>query len=61
MPGAPKGQKRMSDLLELGLQMGICHHVVTGSQTQVLLTPEPTLHALDLKLVSEFTTLTNLA
>lgn len=49
MPGAPKGQKRMSDLLELGLQMGICHHVVTGSQTQVLLTPEPTLHALDLK------------
>lgn len=34
--GAYRGQKRAANLLEMGLQMGMKHHVRAGNQTQVL-------------------------
>lgn len=34
--GAYRGQKRAANLLEMGLQMGMKHHVGAGNQTQVL-------------------------
>lgn len=34
--GAYRGQKRAVNLLEMGLQMGMTHHVGAGNQTPVL-------------------------
>lgn len=34
--GTFRGQKRAVNLLEMGLQMGMKHHVGAGNQTQVL-------------------------
>lgn len=36
IPGAFKGQKRVSDLLNLRLQMGANPHVCVGTRTRVL-------------------------
>lgn len=36
-----RGQKRVSGLLELEIQMAVCHHVGAANQTQVLRKKQP--------------------